>query len=87
MSYVISIEKKAQKALLAIPLATRQRIITAIESLADNPYSGDTKKLQDEDNLWRLRVGDYRVLYQIFQSQLVVLVLEIGTRGQIYKKK
>ncbi|MBI4170504.1 MAG: type II toxin-antitoxin system RelE/ParE family toxin [Candidatus Aenigmarchaeota archaeon] len=62
-----------------------KRIITAVEGLKENPYR-HVKKIIGEDKTFRLRVGDYRVLMDISNQQLHVLVLKIGHRSMIYKR-
>ena len=66
--------------------STAHRIRGRIEQVAQNPYAPDRNvtKLQGRDG-YRLRVGDWRVLYDLNDEQLIVLVLEIGPRGSIYR--
>jgi mRNA interferase RelE/StbE len=61
------------------------RVNAAILALADDPYPPGSKKLQGEANLYRVRVGDYRVLYRIEDERLIVLVVNIGHRRDIYR--
>lgn len=82
MKYSIVIEKPALKFLQKQPLAQRQRILQAIQGLPEN---GDIKPLAGYKNLFRLRVGTYRIIYTIEQNVLTVRVLNAGNRGDIYK--
>ncbi len=80
--YRIVIEKPALKFLLKQQLSQRERILRAINRL---PQEGDIKPMAGYQNLYRLRVGDYRVLYSIENDVLIVRVLQIGNRGDVYK--
>jgi mRNA interferase RelE/StbE len=83
LSYELLIERKAQKQLANIPEPDRVRIVTAVRALADDPRPHGVKKLSGRD-AWRIRVGDYRVIYEINDIALVVLVVAIGHRRNIY---
>ncbi len=82
MSYKIVIEKPAIKFLQKQPQAQRERLLKAIQGLPDN---GDIKPMSGHENLYRLRVGSYRVIYTIEGDLLIVRVLTIGNRGDVYK--
>ncbi len=82
MSYRIVIEKPAMKFLRKQPQAQRERLLRAIQGLPDN---GDIKPMSGHENLYRLRVGSYRVIYTIEGDLLIVRVLTIGNRGDVYK--
>jgi len=62
-----------------------QRVNTAIRALSENPHPPDSKKLQGEDHLYRIRIGDYRVLYMVQDERLIVLVVDVGHRRDIYR--
>jgi mRNA interferase RelE/StbE len=61
------------------------RVNAAILALSEDPYPPGSKKLQGEEDLYRVRVGDYRVLYRVEDERLVVLVVNIGHRRDIYR--
>lgn len=82
MSYKIVLEKPAVKFLQKQPQAQRERLLRAIQGLPDN---GDIKPMSGHRNLFRLRVGSYRVIYTIEGILLIVRVLTIGNRGDVYK--
>lgn len=82
MQYKIEIEKKAVKFIAKQPKNQRVRILTAIYKL---PTDGDIKAMQGYCDYYRLRVGDYRVIYTVNEDILLVRVVEIGNRGDIYK--
>lgn len=85
MAYQVFIEKKAKKQLKEIPEPAFSRIVEAIENLAFEPKPFGSKKLVGR-NGYRIRVGTYRIIYAIEVKVLYVLVLEVGPRGDIYKK-
>lgn len=82
MKYRIEIDKPALKFLQRQPQAQRERLLRAIQGLPD---IGDIKPLGGHENLYRLRVGSFRVLYTIIGDILIVRVLDIGNRGDVYK--
>ena len=81
--YQIIIKKKAKKFIDKLPINDRKRIALAIKHL---PNGEDIKKLKGHDELFRLRVGEYRVIYSVDNGKLIVYVVDIGNRGDIYKK-
>lgn len=66
--------------------SARIRLVAAIESLALDPHPPDSRKLAGFDGIWRLRVGDYRVCYGWEQDQLVILILTVGRRADVYQR-
>ena len=83
MMYQIIIKKKAKKFIDGLPMNERKRIVSAIERLPDGE---DIKKLKGHDNFLRLRVGNYRIIYTVDNGELIVYVIDAGTRGQIYSR-
>ena len=81
--YKIIIKKKAKKFIDKLPMPTKKRIIEAINLL---PYGSDIKQMKEHDDLFRLRVGDYRIIYTVDNGELIVYVIGAGNRGQIYNK-
>ncbi len=82
MKWRIVIEKPALKFLQKQPLPQRERLLKAIYGLPD---LGDIKPMAGHENLFRMRVGTYRVLYSIEHDVLIVRVLNAGNRGDVYK--
>ncbi|MDF3077736.1 MAG: type toxin-antitoxin system RelE/ParE family toxin [Sphingobacteriaceae bacterium] len=82
--YRISIKVSVYKKLEKLPSKIESRIVEEIQSLAANPRPAGCKKLKGLDG-YRIRVGDYRIVYQIKDSVLIILVLDIGHRKNIYK--
>ncbi len=81
--YHIVLKKRAKKFIDGLPLPEKKRLVRAIELLPDGE---DIKKLKGHDDLLRLRVGDYRVIYTVNNGELIVCVIDAGNRGDIYKK-
>lgn len=81
--YQIIIKKKAKKFIDKLPLNEKKRVVSAIEQL---PNGEDIKKLQGHDELLRLRIGEYRIIYTIDNGKLIVCVVDAGNRGEIYKR-
>lgn len=81
--YQIIIKKKAKKFIDKLSANERKRVVSAIERLPDGE---DIKKLKGYDDLLRLRVGDYRIIYTVDNGKLIVLVIDIDNRGDIYKR-
>ena len=84
MSYSITIKRSAQKSLASIAQPFRDKIIEQIQNLSDDPRPIICKKLTGRE-AWRIRVAAYRVIYEINDNQLVVLVVTIGHRKEVYK--
>ena len=77
--------RRAQKVLLSLPRDTARQIRDKLRLLAENPHApnNNATKLQGRSG-YRLRVGDWRVIYDIVDNELIILVLDIGPRGGIY---
>lgn len=85
MSYRIDFSRKAARQFKDLPAQIQKRLKPKIDALAQNPRPRGVKKLEIEDELYRIRVGDYRVIYQIQDQALIVLVVKLGNRKEIYK--
>lgn len=81
--YQIIIKKKAKKFIDKLPMNERKRIVSAIEYL---PNGEDIKKLKGYDNLLRLRIGEYRIIYTVDNGKLIIYIIDAGNRGEIYKR-
>lgn len=84
--YQLTYLKRAEKALLAMPRTTAHLIRDKLRQLAVDPYAPNSNvtKLQGREG-YRLRVGDWRVIYEIRDDRLIILVLDVGPRGGIYR--
>lgn len=83
LKYTISITKTAQKQLDKLPDLIAEQIIILIQSLADNPRPNGCKKLKGRVG-YRVRKGNYRVIYDVYDNVLIVEVIAIGDRKYIY---
>ncbi len=84
-SYRIEIKRSAVKELEAVPAKDRRRITTKIQALAGNPRPAGCEKLSGHDK-YRIRQGNYRILYTIEDDVLVVTVIRIGDRRDVYRE-
>ena len=86
MRYAIRIKESAARELQRIAKADRERLIAAIDRLAENPFAGSALK-GELRGLRRIRVGDYRLLYEVQERDLVVLVLRAAHRREAYRRR
>jgi mRNA interferase RelE/StbE len=84
MSYSIGILRRAQKELAQLPKQEYERIKGVIRDLSQEPRPQGCKKLTGREG-WRIRVGDYRVIYEIDDTQQAITILHIGHRRDVYK--
>ena len=84
MKYTVLIERYAQKQIMKLDKKVIPNIKSAIAALADNPRPYGYKKLKGED-AYRIRVGDYRVIYEIDDGKIIVTVVSVGHRKNVYK--
>ncbi len=82
MKFKVIWDKKAQDELDKLELLTARRIILKVKELAENPFVKDIKRLQGETS-FRLRVGDYRIIFDIIRD--TIIILKIGHRKNVYK--
>ena len=86
MIYRIEVKRSAAKALKKIPKTDRKRIASKIDSLAENLPNPDTTKMKGNNPFHKVRVGDYRIVYEIQEDVLLILIVKIGHRKDIYRK-
>lgn len=84
MAYRIEFRPRALREFQSLSKEIQARLTPRIEALADNPRPPGVKKLSSREDLYRIRVGDYRVIYQVQDKVLLVVVVRIGHRGDIY---
>jgi len=83
-SYAVEVKSPAQKELEALPDNVLSRIVTKLETLAETPRPPGCKKLKGYKDHWRLRVGDWRVVYIIDDAEKIVSVTRIAHRREVY---
>jgi len=82
--YEVITPRRVQRIIAALPTADSRRVLAAIKALAQSPRPAGVTKLRGED-LWRIRVGDYRVVYAIEDQRLVVTIVRVGHRREVYR--
>lgn len=85
MSYSIHVDRSAVKFLQKLAKAEEVKIVNAIDSLANNPRPAGVKKLKGKFDCWRIRVGDYRVIYEIKDKACLILIIDIAYRKDVYR--
>ena len=83
--YRLDFKPSAEKSLAKLPTDLQKRIVRAVELLAENPRPHRVVKMEGDENLWRIRVGDFRIVYEIHDSVLLVMVLRVGHRREAYR--
>jgi len=83
--YAIVFVRSARKELLALDRAVSVRVLKRIEALAHDPRPAGCRKLEGTDNLWRIRVGDWRVVYAVNDSRSAVEISLIRHRREVYR--
>lgn len=84
-SYQIEIKPSASKELEKLPSPMVARVVAAINELAGNPYPQGVKKLTGFERTYRIRVGDYRVLYDVYENILVIEIIRVRHRKDVYR--
>ncbi len=82
--YRLEVSHTAHRQIRRLPAQTQERINSAIVRLAENPRSHDSKKLTARDG-YRVRVGDYRILYQVDDDTKLVIIYRVMARGDVYR--
>lgn len=84
-SYEVRVGRSAEKQLRRLPGADQDRVTSAISALADDPVPRGVRKLTGYDDVFRIRVGRYRILYEVSGRTLIVAVLKVGHRRAVYR--
>ncbi len=83
--YRVRTSPDVDKQLAKLDGSSRERIAQKIDALAENPRPPGCKKLKGDDNLWRVRAGDYRIVFSIHDDLLLVLVIRVAHRREVYR--
>jgi mRNA interferase RelE/StbE len=83
--YKVLFRPSVDKQLRKLPVEIQRRIVRAVENLTSAPRPQGVVKLQGDENLWRIRVGNYRIVYEIHDDRLVILVLRVAHRRDVYR--
>ena len=85
--YTVEIARRAVKSIARLPRAEQQRVRAAIDLLADDPRPPGCVALVGEESTYRVRVGDYRILYEVIDDRLVIQVVRVGHRRDVYQRR
>jgi mRNA interferase RelE/StbE len=83
--YEIRLTKRVERQLAKLVPEVQLRVQIAIDALDENPRPDGVKKLKGKDNQYRIRVGDYRIIYTIEDQILLIVVVQLGARSDVYK--
>ena len=83
--YEIEISRTAEKQLRKLPRADQVRVVRTMQALADDPFPRGARKLSGYDDVFRVRTGRYRILYSVSERRLVIVVLKVGHRRDVYR--
>jgi len=86
VSYRVEFTAAAARQVRKLPRPARDRVLDAIEDLGEDPRPHGAKKLVGEQTAWRIRIGDYRVIYDVFDSELTVSVVRAAHRREVYDR-
>jgi mRNA interferase RelE/StbE len=84
VSWTVEVHRPAEKELAALPLQARERVASALRAMEDDPFPHGVKKLKARDG-YRVRVGDYRILFTVNRAARLVRVGAIGHRKDVYR--
>ena len=85
MAYRVQIKASALRFLKKLEASPKARLLVAISSLSDEPRPPGCRKITGVAGLWRIRSGRYRIIYQVREKELVVLVVKVGHRSDVYR--
>jgi mRNA interferase RelE/StbE len=85
VAYTIQFKPLALRQLEKLPREAQRRLSAKIEALREDPFPAGCKKMAAIPDAWRIRAGDYRIVYQVHRGVLLVLVLTIGHRREVYR--
>ena len=85
MRYLVEFKPSAARQLSKLPRHEQVRIGHRIEALSTDPRPHGVEKIKGEEALFRIRVGDYRVVYAVFDDRLLILIVKVGHRREVYR--
>jgi len=86
VAYRVEIAPAARRQIKRLKKAVQERIISSVDALGEEPRPAGIKKLSGAKELYRVREGDYRIIYQVQDEVLLVLVVKVGHRRDVYRK-
>jgi mRNA interferase RelE/StbE len=84
--YEVYLERSAENDLKRLPAPTFHRIIPQIKTLAENPRPSGCRKITASKNDWRIRIGDYRIIYEIDEKAKAVRIMRVRHRREVYRR-
>ena len=84
-TYEVEITRTAEKQLRRLPRTDQERVARAVVALATDPFPRGARKLSGYDDVFRVRVGRYRILYSVSDTAMIVIVLKVGHRRNVYR--
>ena len=85
MRYEVKLRPAAAKVVESLDKPVRRRVLARLEELRDDPRPPQCQKLKGKENEWRIKAGDYRIIYEIHDSVLLVKVIQVGHRREVYR--
>ena len=85
--HTVEIARRAVKSVAGLPRKEQQRVRAAIDLLADEPRPPTCVALAAEESMYRVRIGDYRILYEVIDTRLVIQVIRVGHRRGVYQPR
>lgn len=85
ISYKVEWKQSAVKELRSLDKSVIQKIITTVDKLSENPFEEGVKKLVGSNQTYRKRVGDYRIIFEVVFNRLIIEIIKVGHRKDIYK--
>ncbi len=86
-SYQIEWKSSAKKELRKLPSDMIQKIVTAVESLGEEPFPPGCRKLVGSEQTWRIRIGNYRVIYNVLSAVLIIEIIRVAHRKDVYSSR
>ena len=84
-SHEVEISRAAERQLRKLPRADQERVARAMLALADDPLPRGARKLSGYDDVYRIREGQHRILYSVSENRLIIVVLKVGRRSDVYR--
>jgi mRNA interferase RelE/StbE len=81
----VEISRTAERQLKRLPKPDQARLVQTVLALADDPFPKGSRKLSGYDDVFRVRTGNYRILYSVSKSKLIVVILKVGHRKDVYR--
>ena len=82
----VEVSRTAEKQLCKLPREVQERLVRRMLLLAEDPFPQGARKLTGYDDVYRVRVGRYRILYSVSRRRLVIIILKVGQRKDIYRR-